>query len=62
MDYYPSPREAIKLAELRQKDVKKYEDLMKHLFFVYTDFVVFDKQFVKAVKELEVIHEKEEKK
>ncbi len=58
MKYYPSPKEAIKLAELRQKSKKKYESLMQHLFSVYTDFVIFDREFGKVYEKFEEMRRK----
>jgi len=45
--------QAIKLAELRAKDIKEYDTLMKNLFSVYTDFIVFENEFEKIVEQYE---------
>ena len=52
--------QAIKLAEMRAKDIKEYENLMANLFVVYYDFVIFESNFEEVVARFD--KDKEEKK
>ena len=53
MDDYPNFKEVMELAALRIKNRKEYEDLMGSIFSVYSDFVVFDKEFETVVEKIE---------
>ena len=54
-------QEAIKLAKLRLKNKKEYEDVMANLFSVHTDFMIFEREINKIYRKLEKKWEEEDK-